>query len=108
MIFPKIKKEVLLTMKVLINLRWLKVKTTKYVEYGLDPDNNRFLFGVSSEEELEDGTEYRTPDRIPLKIKELYIRIWLFKMVFCIGTSGISLKIKDRNNCKFIFGLGGI
>lgn len=95
-------------MKKIVDIKWTKTVTTKFVEYGIDPDNNRFIIGVSSEIELPDGTEKRIHGRVPLKLREVYLRIWLFRVVFCIGTSSVSLKIKDRNSFKLLLGFGGV
>ncbi len=95
-------------MKVIFNICWLKVKTTKYVEFGIDPDNNKLIIGVSSEIENADGTEIRKKGFVRMKVREIYLRIWILKIVFCIGSSGISLKIKDRYNFKLLLGVGGI
>lgn len=95
-------------MRTIFNINWMKVKSTKFVEYGFDPDNNRYLFGISSEIELPDGSEKRTSGKVPLKFREVYLRIWLLRIVFCIGSSGLSLRIKDKCNFKLVIGLGGV
>ena len=35
-----------------------------YIEYGLDFDNNRFGLGRSVEIERDNGTEYRTKEKV--------------------------------------------
>lgn len=60
--------------------------------------------------EIEDGLdEQRVPYFVlPMKIKELYLRFWIFKKVFILSTKdGFKIKTKDRNKIKLIFGVGG-
>lgn len=94
-------------MKTIFNINRSKIKLTKFVEYGFDPDNNRYLFGISTEIELPDGTEQRVRGRVPIKLHEVYIRIWVLRIVFCIGNRSLSLKIKDRYSLNFVIGFGG-
>ena len=49
-----------------------------YIEYGLDFDNNRFGLGRSVEVERDDGTEYRTKEKIKLSQKNYYFRLWFY------------------------------
>ena len=78
-----------------------------YIEYGLDFDNNKYGFGRSVEIENPDGSEYRTKDKVKLKNKSYYIRIWILKTVIIISSSGIHLTHKNRYNFKVIFGICG-
>ena len=94
-------------MRTIFNIDKSKKKSTIYTEYGFDPDNNRYLFGVSTEIELPDGTEKRVSGRVPKRMHQVYLRMWVLRAVFCIGSSSISLKIKDRYNFKFVIGFGG-
>lgn len=60
--------------------------------------------------EFEDGRkEYRINKFVkPKKIKDYYIRIWLFKIIFIFSTSDLfNVKKKDRNKFKIVFGIGG-
>lgn len=79
-----------------------------YVEYGLDFDNNRFGFGRSVEIENDDGTEYRTKEKIKLTEKKHYFRFWIGKLVFVIsGDNGFEIVHKKRYNFKIVFGIEG-
>lgn len=61
--------------------------------------------------EFEDGSiEYRIPKFLkPNKIKEFYVRLWIFKKVIIFSTL-YGLKLKSKNNSKFkvLLGVGGI
>ena len=94
-------------MKTIVSLKWGKQKSSKFVEYGFDPENNKYLIGVSTEIENTDGTEMRIAKKIPIKVHEVYIRIWILKLVLCIGTKSISIRIKNRFCLKFILGFAG-
>jgi len=70
--------------------------------------------GFGNESFLSTEFEYaRHEERVrgfilPEKIKEAYLRIWIFKRVLIISFfSGIFLKKKDKNQLKILFGLGG-
>lgn len=80
-----------------------------FTEIGIDPDNNKYLFGISSEIENEDGTEIRKSGFMKMKLRGFYFRIWILKFVFGFGIpSGFVLKKKNRNNFKILFGLNGM
>lgn len=93
--------------KVLFKKRWKESVPNAFVEYGFDRDNNKKLFGVSSEIELDDSTEFRIKGAIPLNSKEYYIRIWIGRLVFSIGTGELELVLKKRKCFKFVFGVAG-
>ena len=79
-----------------------------YIEYGLDFDNNRFGLGRSVEVERDDGTEYRTKEKIKLLQKSYYFRLWLGKYVLVISrANGFELVRKNRYNLKIVFGIKG-
>lgn len=79
-----------------------------YIEYGLDFDNNRFGFGRSVEVERADGSEYRTKDKIKLKHKSYYLRLWIGKYVLVISKAHrVELIHKNRCNFKAVFGIKG-
>lgn len=79
-----------------------------YIEYGLDFDNNRFGLGRSVEVERDDGTEYRTKEKIKLSQKSYYFRLWLGKYVLVISrANGFELVHKNRYNLKIVFGIKG-
>ena len=79
-----------------------------YIEYGLDFDNNRFGLGRSVEVEHDDGTEYRTKEKIKLSSKSYYFRLWIGKYVLVISrTHGFELVHKNRYNFKIVFGVKG-
>ncbi|MDR0727000.1 MAG: DUF3977 family protein, partial [Rickettsiales bacterium] len=71
-----------------------------FIEYGLDPDNHKYLFGKSTEIESPDGTEIRTKENIKeYDYISWYIRIWFFKYVFSLdGKDGFRFSKKKRNN----------
>lgn len=79
-----------------------------YAEYGLDFDNNRFGFGRSVEVERDDGTEYRTKEKVKLSQKGYYFRRWLGTFVLIISrTNGFELVRKNRYNFKIVFKIKG-
>ena len=79
-----------------------------YTEYGLDFDNNRFGIGRSVEIESEDGKEYRTKEKVVLKNKRYYVRIWVGKKVFVLSRKkGVELVSKHRHNFKIVLGIQG-
>lgn len=79
-----------------------------YVEYGLDFDNNRFGFGRSVEVEQDDGTEYRTKQKVKLTQRRYYFRFWVGKFVFVIsGDNGFEIVRKKRYNFKIVLGVEG-
>ena len=74
-----------------------------FAEIGLG--NKSFL-----STEFEDGRkEYRINKFVkPKKIKDYYIRIWLFKIIFIFSTNDLfKVKKKDKNKFKIVFGIGG-
>lgn len=81
---------------------------TLFKEYGLDFDNNKWGFGISTEIERADGTEIRTKEPILLYNKSYYCRIWIFKTVFIFSLKGFEKIKKNRNNFKIIWGIRGI
>lgn len=74
-----------------------------YAEIGFG--NDTFL----STEMEQDNEEYRVAKFIlPQKIEEVYFRFWIFKKVFVLSIpKGPHIKIKNRNNLKILFGIGG-
>ncbi len=78
-----------------------------FVEYGLDFDNNKYGFGRSVEFENEDGTEYRSKEKVKLKNKRYYARFWFIKTVIGISKKGFNIRKKNRNNIKIVFGIEG-
>ena len=80
-----------------------------YIEYGLDFDNNRFGFGRSVEVENDDGTEFRTKEKIKLVQKTYYLRLWIGKIVLVISReNGLKIVHKKRYNFKIVFGIKGL
>ncbi len=74
-----------------------------YAEIGFG--NKTFL---STEIEQNDKEWRIAKFLLPKKIKDVYFRFWVFKKVFIFSTSkGVSIKNKDRNNFKILFGIGG-
>jgi hypothetical protein len=79
-----------------------------YIEYGFDLDNNRFGFGRSVEVERDDGSEYRTKEKVKLVTKSYYFRLWIGKYVLVISKAhGVELIHKNRYNFKAVFGIKG-
>lgn len=78
-----------------------------FVEYGLDFDNNRFGFGRSVEIEWDNGSETRTKDKVLLKNKRRYFRLWVGTFVLVISRSGMEIVHKNRWNFKAVFGIQG-
>ena len=88
--------------------RSIKNKANVFTEIGFDKDNNKYILGISSEIENEDGTEHRVSGLIPLSFEGIYCRFWIFKTVFAIGCpGGFNIRKKQRNNLKFILGISG-
>lgn len=87
--------------------RWIKQRLNKFIEFGIDFDNNRYGIGISSEIEYSSAYEKRYKGLIKLNLKEIYFRVWLLKYSFSIGTGEIELVKKERNNFKFLLGLAG-
>lgn len=94
--------------KVIFNFRWLKKnKLNTFTELGIDTDNHK-IFGVSTELEDDNGNDLcRVPGFVRMKFKEIYLRIWLFKYCFSIGTGEIALEKKERMNFKLLLGFAG-
>ncbi|MFI0347522.1 MAG: DUF3977 family protein [Chthoniobacterales bacterium] len=79
-----------------------------FTEIAFDPDNNKYLFGISSEMEQTDETEIRKSGFVKMKVKGVYFRLWIFKTVFGIGIPrGFIIKKKNRNKFKFLLGVYG-
>ena len=79
-----------------------------FTEIGFDLDNNKYLFGISTEVENKDGSESRRPGFVKMKIKGFYLRAWVLKTIFGIGIpNAFTLRKKNRNNFKVVFGLHG-
>lgn len=80
-----------------------------FVEYGIDRENhkNRRLFGISTEINNPDGSESRVYGKVPIKVCEVYIRIWIGKFVICFGSGSFSMRIKDKARFKLVFGFSG-
>ena len=60
--------------------------------------------------EFEEGeNEYRVPRFIlPDKIRDVYLRLWIFKSTYILSTrDGFKASKKDRNKLKMLFGIGG-
>lgn len=92
----------------IFKIRWKKALLNCFIELGLDPDNNKYLIGISSEIENFNGSEeIRVSGSVKMYPREIYIRIWLLNYVFSIGSGEIELIRKKRKNIKFIIGLAG-
>ena len=95
--------------KKLIYWKWIKKTPNVFVEYGIDRENhkNKHFFGVSTEINKSDGSEYRVYGKVPIKVCEVYLRIWIGKFVICFGSGSFSMRIKDKFRFKIVFGLSG-
>lgn len=79
-----------------------------FTELGFDADHHKYLFGISSEIEEEDGTEIRKVGFLKMKLTGCYLRVWIGKMVFGIGIpSGLLVVRKQRYNFKVVLGFSG-
>lgn len=87
--------------------RWIKRELSKFTEFGIDFDHNKYGLGISSEIEYSPTEEKRFKGFIPMQAKEIYFRIWLFKYVFSLGTGEIELVKKNRHNFKLLLGIAG-
>lgn len=80
-------------------------KETIFTEIGLDFDNHKWGLGVSTEMETA-YSEIRKNGFSKMKIREIYLRIWLFKRVFILSSKeGIKSNFKNRNNLKIVIGI---
>lgn len=96
--------------KNLFKFRWLKKnKLNCFTEFGINRSANKFLIGVSTETEDPDTGDdiARIPGFANMKIKEFYIRLWIFKFCFSIGTGEICLEKKEKNCFKLLIGIAG-
>jgi hypothetical protein len=93
---------------IIFKKRWKKNSVNTFTELGLDKENNKYIIGISTEFEKSNGIEIRKNGFTEMKIKEIYIRVWLLKFSFSIGTGEIELVKKNRKNLKLIFGLAGL
>ena len=74
-----------------------------YAEVGI---GNKSFFSTEIEKE---NKEYRIKKfLIPNHLEEIYIRLWLFKLVLIISFfKGVKLKKKDQPKFKLVLGVGG-
>lgn len=74
----------------------------KYIEWGI---GNRWM--VRTETELPDGTEIEVKGIVrPVKIRSLYIRIWIRRTVWVLDSQeGFKKTAKGRSCFKLIFGI---
>ncbi len=95
--------------KKLVYWQWTKKTPNTFVEYGIDRENhkNKRFFGVSTEINNPDGSEYRVYGKVPIKVCEVYLRIWIGKFVICFGSGSFSMRIKDKSRFKLVWGLSG-
>ncbi len=64
---------------------------------------------LSTEIEGEDSEVRVKRFIIPKKITGVYFRFWVFKRVLIISLfGGLTIKKKNRNNLKLLFGIEGI
>jgi hypothetical protein len=60
--------------------------------------------------EIEKGKKEKRINKFikPGKVREIYLRIWIFKFVLIFSTlEGFKLKKKLKNKFKFLIGIGG-
>lgn len=95
--------------KKLVYVKWLKKNPNAFVEYGIDRENhkNKRIFGTSTEINYPDGSESRVYGKVPIKICEVYFRIWIGKFVICFGSGSFSMRIKDKCRFKIVLGFSG-
>lgn len=95
--------------KKLVYLKWLKKTPNVFVEYGIDRENhkNNRIFGISTEIENPDGTERREYGKVPIKVCEVYLRIWIGKFVICFGSGSFSMRTKSKCHFKLLLGFSG-
>ena len=95
--------------KKLVYWKWTKKTPNVFVEYGIDRENhkNNRIFGISTEIGNSDGSEYRVYGKVPIKVCEVYLRIWIGKFVICFGSGSFSMRIKDKPRFKFVLGFSG-
>ena len=96
--------------KTIVYWKWLKKTPNAFVEFGIDREhhkNNR-IFGVSTEINNSDGSEFRVFGKVPIKTCEVYLRIWIGRFVICFGSGSFSMRIKDKRRFKVVWGCGGI
>ncbi|WP_059105281.1 DUF3977 family protein [Shouchella shacheensis] len=76
----------------------------KYIECGI---GNTWL--VRTETELEDGKEYEQKGVVgPIKLKSLYIRIWIGYIVLVLDSKeGFKRMRKERKGFKVVLGVVG-
>lgn len=96
--------------KKLVYWKWIKKTPDTFVEYGIDRENhkNKRFFGVSTEINNPDGSEFRVYGKVPIKICEVYLRIWIGKFVICFGSGSFSMRIKDKSRFKLVLGFSGM
>lgn len=96
--------------KKLINWKWTKKTPNVFVEYGIDREHhkNKCFWGISTEINTPDGNEFRVYGKVPIKVCEVYLRIWIGKFVICFGSGSFSARIKDKSRFKFILGFSGM
>lgn len=64
---------------------------------------------INTETEHPDGKEVRTPGFVKMKIKAVYLRVWIGKKVFIIASNeGFKLTKKSKNKFKFLLGFEGV
>lgn len=95
--------------KKLIYWKWTKKIPNVFVEYGIDRENhkNKRFFGISTEINNPDGSEFRVYGKVPIKVCEVYLRIWIGKFVICFGSSSFSMRTKDKFRFKLVLGFSG-
>ena len=95
--------------KKIVYWKWIKKDPNAFVEYGIDRENHKDnrIFGVSTEINSPDGSEFRVHGKVPIKVCEVYLRIWIGKFVICFGSGSFSAKIKDKRRFKIVWGLSG-
>lgn len=94
---------------IVLKKRWKHTNIpNRFTEIGIDPDNNKLLFGISSEiESMLENYEVRKKGFIKMHDKEFFIRVWILKYSISIGTGEIEIVNKNRNNFKMLFGIAG-
>tara|TARA_R110000868_G_scaffold138329_1_gene352342 strand:+ start:55981 stop:56235 length:255 start_codon:yes stop_codon:yes gene_type:complete len=64
---------------------------------------------INTETEYSDGSEVRKSGFVKMKVKAIYIRIWIGKSVFILASNeGFKYTKKKKSKFKFLFGVEGV
>jgi hypothetical protein len=88
-----------------LNWAYTQIMITKiFTEIGIG--NDTF---INTETEYPNGKEERTSGFVKMKLKAIYLRIWIGKRVLIIASNeGFKLTKKSKNKFKFLLGFEGV